>query len=89
MASFDLQTFINKPGIEQIKKCRKDDLIAIANHFQIPIPKQSLKREIKSIVVSQLLELKILATPGSAPVVLPTRSLSIRWGSRTRCRRRP
>lgn len=65
MASFDLQTFINNPGIEQIKKCRKDDLIAIANYFQIPISKQSLKRDIKSIVVSQLLELKILATPGA------------------------
>ncbi len=37
MASFDLHTFLSNPSTDQLEKCRKDDLIAIANHFHVPI----------------------------------------------------
>lgn len=40
MASFDLQAFLCHPSSAQLEKCRKDDLIGIANHFRIPIRKQ-------------------------------------------------
>ncbi len=63
MAGFDLEAFISAPTLEQFDKCRKDDLISIAAHYQIPVLKQQLKREIKNIVLQKLVELGVLAVP--------------------------
>ncbi len=63
MAGFDLEAFISAPTLEQFDKCRKDDLISIAAHYQIPVLKQQLKREIKNIVLQKLVELGVLALP--------------------------
>ncbi len=30
MADFDLETFVSSPSVEQLEKCRKNDLINIA-----------------------------------------------------------
>lgn len=60
MAELDLEHFINAPTIEQLDKCRKDDLIRVAEHFKIKVSKQQLKREIKSVVVHNLGELGVL-----------------------------
>lgn len=59
MASFDLQAFLCHPSRVQLEKCRKDDLIEVANHFCIPIRRQALKKEIKSDVVNYLVETKV------------------------------
>lgn len=64
MASFDLPTFLSHPSSDQLEKCRKDDLIAIANHFQIPIKKQALKERIKSDVLNYLVETKVFLEMG-------------------------
>lgn len=40
MSSFDLQDFIKNPTPERLDKCRKDDLIEIAEHFKIHVSKQ-------------------------------------------------
>lgn len=58
--AFNLQNFIANPSLDIIKKCRKDELLSIATHFQIPIPKQSLKKHIIAEVVNRLIDLKIL-----------------------------
>ncbi len=63
MAGFDLEAFISAPNLEQLDKCRKDDLISIAAHFQISVLKQQLKREIKNIVLQKLVELGVLVLP--------------------------
>ncbi len=63
MAGFDLEAFISAPNLEQLDKCRKDDLISIAAHFQIYVLKQQLKREIKNIVLQKLVELGVLVLP--------------------------
>lgn len=60
MVVFDLQAFILKPSWEQIDKCRKDDLLIIASHYDISVEKQALKKEIKRLVETRLVELKIL-----------------------------
>ncbi|XP_016388304.1 uncharacterized protein LOC107724040 [Sinocyclocheilus rhinocerous] len=63
MADFDLEAFINVPTLEQLDKCRKDDLISIAAHYRISVSRQQLKREIKSIVLKKLVELGVLVLP--------------------------
>lgn len=60
MADFDLNRFVSSPTIEQLNKCRKDDLIRVAEHFQIKVNRQQLKREIKRVMVKGLEELGVL-----------------------------
>lgn len=45
MADFDLEAFISAPTLGQLDKCRKDDLIRIAAHYQISVLKQQLERD--------------------------------------------
>ncbi len=60
MSDFDLNSFVSSLTIEQLNKCRKDDLICVAEHFQVKVNKQQLNREIKSVVVKGLHELGVL-----------------------------
>lgn len=76
MTSFDLKTFIDNPTVELFDKCRKDDLLAIASHFQIPVARQSLKKEIKNVVWNRLLELKILVGSESDSVLVGAEGIS-------------
>ncbi len=62
MASFDLNTFLNKPSLEQLDSCKKDDLLMVASHFQIAVGKQSRKAEIRSVVYNRLV-LDVLGLP--------------------------
>ncbi|KAL1266443.1 hypothetical protein QQF64_002118 [Cirrhinus molitorella] len=70
MASFDLKGFVETPLLEQLDTCKKDDLFAIASHFQITVNKQSRKAEIKSIVLDRLVEMNVLGLPAQADTVL-------------------
>lgn len=71
MSLFSLEVFLANPTIEQIDRCRKDDLILIANHFSITLSKQLLKRELKALIVGELAEQDILVLPAqSGPAVL-------------------
>lgn len=63
MADFDLDTFVSAPTVEQLDRCRKDDLLRIAAHYQIAVSRQQLKREIKSTVSQRLGELGVLVVP--------------------------
>ncbi len=37
MADFDLESFVSAPTVEQLDACRKDDLLRVAEHFQISV----------------------------------------------------
>lgn len=54
---------IENPSLELIEKCRKDDLVVIAEHYQISVNRQSLKREIKTAVLNGLVEQKVFSLP--------------------------
>lgn len=58
--AFSLQDFIDNPTLEKIDACRKDDLLCIAAHFNIPVPKHGVKKEIKSRVLEKLIVLWVL-----------------------------
>lgn len=65
MTLFNLQTFTEGPTVEQFERCRKDDLVSIASHYEIPVVRQALKRDIKNVVWNRLVELKVLVGPVS------------------------
>ncbi|CAI5687993.1 unnamed protein product [Oreochromis niloticus] len=56
---FNIEDFIRAPSPEKFELCRKDDLLSIAAHFDIPVKKYSTKKEIKGIILQRLVELKI------------------------------
>uniref|UniRef100_A0A3B3XHV5 SCAN box domain-containing protein n=1 Tax=Poecilia mexicana TaxID=48701 RepID=A0A3B3XHV5_9TELE len=61
MAQFNLEEFLSNPTVEQFDVCRKDDLYEIASYLGIHVSKSLLKRELKSVVFSSLVEKGILA----------------------------
>lgn len=63
--SSNVRRFIENPTLDLFEKCRKDDLVAIAEHFQISVSRQSLKRTIKTVVLDGLSELNVLNLPES------------------------
>lgn len=58
--NFNSQDFIDNPTLEKVDACRKDDLLCIAEHFNIPVQKYGVKKEIKSKVLEKLIELRVL-----------------------------
>lgn len=54
------QNFIENPSFEVFERCRKDELIVIADHFRISVRQQLLKREIKDFLLHRLVEMDIL-----------------------------
>lgn len=58
MEVFSLQNFVILPSLEHL--CRKQDLLQIADHDQIAVSRQALKKEIKSRVLQRLSELNAL-----------------------------
>ena len=53
---FSLEWFLAAPSIELIDSCHKCDLLQIVYHFKPQVPTQVLKRELKVIVVDELVE---------------------------------
>ncbi|KAL1265212.1 hypothetical protein QQF64_003239 [Cirrhinus molitorella] len=60
MNTFDLQSFIEKPTLDKFDRCRKDDLLKIADHYGISVVRQALKKTIKSALYQKLVELNVL-----------------------------
>ncbi|XP_043962798.1 uncharacterized protein LOC122825436 isoform X2 [Gambusia affinis] len=66
--SFSLEDFVQAPSHEQLELCRKDDLLCLAEHFDISVKKHFSKAEIKNIVVQKLVEIKVLGDPSKMDV---------------------
>ncbi|XP_073807553.1 uncharacterized protein [Danio rerio] len=62
MALSNVEAFLNNPSLEQFDKCRKDELFKIAEHFQISISRQFLKKTIKKILYDHLVEIGVFQT---------------------------
>ncbi len=54
MADLNLESFVSAPTVEQLDACRKEDLLRVAEYFQISVSRQQLKRDIKRVVVQHL-----------------------------------
>ena len=47
----NFDTFVAHPTVVQVYNCRKDDLVEIAIHFNIPFIRSMLKKEIRERVI--------------------------------------
>ncbi len=67
MASkFELDKFAIAPTVEQFEQCRKDDLLLIADFYNIAVRRYALKREIREALHTELVKQKVL--PGVSVV---------------------
>ncbi|KAL1275958.1 hypothetical protein QQF64_035581 [Cirrhinus molitorella] len=66
---FDLLKFTLSPTLEEFDRCRKKDLILIAEFYNITVPKEQKKQVIKDELHSKLVEADVL--PGRAVVEGP------------------
>lgn len=69
MATFDLNQFIDQPSVEMLEDCRKNDLLLIAQHYDISIIKTQRKAEIKAFITAALREKGIV--PATEDVQVP------------------
>ncbi len=53
-SKFELDKFMIAPTVGQFEKCRKDDLLVIADFYDIVVPRNALKREIKEALRMEL-----------------------------------
>lgn len=65
-SKFELDKFVVAPTEEQFEQCRKDDLVLIADFYNIELPRSALKREIKEILHTELVKQKVL--PGTSVI---------------------
>ncbi|XP_072557069.1 uncharacterized protein [Paramormyrops kingsleyae] len=72
MAQFDLVAFTLYPTLEQFDVCRKDDLLQIADFFNILVPAEASKRVVKQILLDELVQQGILPELGGSPSVAAT-----------------
>ncbi len=57
---FDLISFTLSPSLEVFEKCRKKDLVLIAEFFNIVVPREATKRVIKDLLFKKLVEEGVL-----------------------------
>lgn len=53
-------SFLSSPSLEQFEAFRNDDLLQIVEYYTIPISKHIVKKEMKQIVLTKLVELQFL-----------------------------
>ncbi len=63
-SKFDLEDFAIRPSAQQLEKCRKDDLFAVADLYQIRVPRSAVKREVKEVLLKYMVENGILPEEG-------------------------
>ena len=60
METFDLAAFVVDPSMAAIEKCKKRDLFAIAEHYQVPVQRAMVKAVLRDCVVDVLMGRKVL-----------------------------
>lgn len=66
---FALDDFVSRPSWDKIEKCKKAELLIIANVFNIQVPYSKNKAELKRLLCAKLLEQGILPKPAAEAAV--------------------
>lgn len=64
---FKLSNFVEKPTLDLFNHCTKEQLVEIADHFQVDVSKQLRKPEFKSELWSALTAIEILPPKPVSP----------------------
>ena len=67
MSTFDLKSFLDNPLWEVFDKCRRVDLLTLADHYSVSIPQSLVKVEVKQLVLNVLLEEQVVVLPLPEP----------------------
>ncbi len=67
-SKFELKNCAIQPSVEQLDIFRKDNLISIADFYQIKFPRSAVKQEIKEVIYKHLLEHGVLPEVSEAGV---------------------
>ncbi|CAJ1076939.1 uncharacterized protein LOC118558122 [Xyrichtys novacula] len=60
---FSLDDFMASPSVAKIEKCKKADLLIVANFFNVKVPYNVNKAELKQLLCAQLVEQGVLPKP--------------------------
>lgn len=63
-----MEAFLANPTLSTINLCRKDELLIVASHLHIPVTKAMLKRDLKSLVIANLVESGVIEIPMEAEI---------------------
>nr|XP_043874918.1 uncharacterized protein LOC122764957 isoform X2 [Solea senegalensis] len=66
-SAFSVEEFVAKPTLSQLDICRKADLFAIADRYDIKVTTSLLKKELKAAVVDGLVEGGVCGLPATVP----------------------
>ncbi|KAL7369615.1 hypothetical protein ABVT39_003556 [Epinephelus coioides] len=61
MATFDIGVFVSNPSLTVLDKCKKSDLRAIADHYEIVVSSALSKAELKAVILEGLLNRRVLS----------------------------
>ena len=60
MAASLVQCFLDCPSVDQLERCRKVDLLAIAEHYGISVPKVIVVADLKQLLLTELIAAQVL-----------------------------
>ncbi|KAG7464302.1 Retrovirus-related Pol poly from transposon 297 [Solea senegalensis] len=66
-SAFSVEEFVAKPTLSQLDICRKADLFAIADRYDIKVTTSLLKKELKAAVIDGLVEGGVCGLPATVP----------------------
>ena len=59
--TFDMDEFTQAPTLDKLDRCTKEDLLVIAAFFDVAVPMNALKAEVKKVLSEKLVEKGIVA----------------------------
>ncbi|XP_035984480.1 uncharacterized protein LOC118558122 [Fundulus heteroclitus] len=59
---FSLEDFVSSPSWTKLEKCRKSDLLMLADHYDVKVSSSDRKSELKGILCEKLVEKGVLQT---------------------------
>lgn len=62
--AFSVREFLENPSTASLDACKKKDLLSLAEHFEIVLPRTRRKQEIKLLVFDKLVSEGILVQAG-------------------------
>lgn len=67
MMTFDMDDFAQQPSVEKLERCRKADLLVVANLFNVDVPLHSKKAEIKQCFIEKLVDRGVFGRLKTSP----------------------
>ena len=71
---FSLDDFVDSPSLAKIEKCKKADLLIVANYYKVQVQDSAKKAELKQLLCAELVEQGVLPKPDAVAAADDTAS---------------